>query len=198
MAASAGSQTPDQTLTPETADLRAQFAAIKADAVDLVQGMTGPQFNWRPAPGMWSISECLIHLNIVGERYLRVIEPVVEDARAKSLTGNGPFAHGVLGRWILGQTEPPPRSRSKAPRSFTPPDDQPITAVVPTFYHVQDHLSLQVTAASGLNLRRIRVPAPGLGPVRFDLYLTFAWIAAHERRHLWQARRVRNDSRFPV
>src|SRR5581483_10155795 len=130
MAVSAGSQTPDQTLTPEIADLSAQFAAIKTDGMDLVQGLTGPQFNWRPAPGSWSLAECLIHLNMVGDRYLRLIEPVVEDARAKALTGNGPFTHGILARWILGQTEPPPRNRSKAPRSFTPPDDQPLTAVV--------------------------------------------------------------------
>ena len=74
---------------------------------------------------------------------------------------------------------------------------QPITAVLPTFRHLQDQLMRTMEQANGLNLTGIRVPAPGLGPLRLNLYITFAWIAAHERRHLWQARQVRNDPAFP-
>jgi rubrerythrin len=35
-------------------------------------------------------------------------------------------------------------------------------------------------------------------PVRFNLLLTLEWIAAHERRHLWQARQVRENPAFPT
>jgi hypothetical protein len=40
-------------------------------------------------------------------------------------------------------------------------------------------------------------PATGLGPVKLNLHVTFAGIVAHERRHLWQARQVRNHAAFP-
>jgi rubrerythrin len=30
------------------------------------------------------------------------------------------------------------------------------------------------------------------------LHITFAWIAANERRHLWQARQVRGHAGFPA
>lgn len=105
--------------------------------------------------------------------------------------------HGWLARWILENTEPPPKRKSKASRSFTPASGQPITAVLPTFLHLQEQLALQLEQANGLDLARIKAPAPGLGPVRLNLYLTFTWIAAHERRHLWQARQVRDSAAFP-
>jgi hypothetical protein len=49
-----------------------------------------------------------------------------------------------------------------------------------------------------LDLARVKAPAPGLGPVKLNLHITFAWIAAHERRHLWQARQVRGHAGFPA
>lgn len=184
-------------MAPELAELDRQFAALKAEASELVSGLKGSQFNWRPDPRSWSMAECLLHLNIVGDRYVHVLEKTLAEARARGLVGQGPFGYGWLGKWLLANTEPPPKRKFKAPRSFTPTDDQPITAVLPTFLHLQEQLALRIEQANGLDLARVKVPAPGLGPVKLNLHITFAWIAAHERRHLWQARQVRNRARFP-
>ena len=194
---SSAANVPGSPLTPQLAELRSQFAAAKAEASELVDGLKESQFNWRPDPRRWSMAECLLHLNIVGDRYVRLLEKILEDPGARSRTGQGPFVYGALAKWILSNTEPPPKRKFKAPRSFTPAYGQPITAVLPTFRHVQEQLALLLEQANGLDLDRIKVKAPGLGPVRFNVYVTFAWIAAHERRHLWQARQVRNHAGFP-
>lgn len=184
-------------LSPELAALQSQFAAVKTEASDLVKGLAESQFNWRPEPHRWSMAECLLHLNMIGDRYVHAIEKALEAAGTEERNAQGPFGYGWFGKWILNSTEPPPKRTSKAPRSFTPPYGQPLTAVMPTFFHLQDQLGRQVEQSAGLNLVRVKVPAPGLGPLRFNLHLTFAWIAAHERRHLWQARQVRNHAAFP-
>ncbi|MGA3040714.1 MAG: DinB family protein [Bryobacteraceae bacterium] len=186
------------TLGPELAELSRQFAALKAEASELVNGLKEPQFNWRAEARSWSIAECLQHLNIVGDRYVHVLETTLADARARGLLGQGPFGYGWLGKWILAYTEPPPKRKFKAARSFIPVYGQPVTAVLPTFLHLQGQLALQLEEANGLDLARVKAPAPGFGPVKLNLHLTFAWIAAHERRHLWQARQVRNHASFPV
>lgn len=185
------------TLTPELAELDRQFAALKAEASELVNGLNESQFNWRPGPRSWSIAECLQHLNMVGDRYVHLLEQALAEALARGLMGPGPFRYGWLGKWLLANTEPPPKRKGKAPRSFTPAYGQPITAVLPTFLHLQGQLALQLAQANGLDLARVKVPAPGLGPVKLNLHITFAWIAAHERRHLWQARQVRGHAGFP-
>lgn len=184
------------TLTPELAELDRQFAALKTEASGLVNGLKEAQFNWRPDAHRWSIAECLLHLNIVGDRYVHALEKTLAGARARGLLGQGPFGYGWLGKWILANTEPPPKRKFKAGRSFRPADGQPITAVMPTFLHLQGQLALQLEQANGLDLAQVKAPVPGMGPIRFNLHLTFAWIAAHERRHLWQARQVRNHPAF--
>lgn len=185
-------------LTQELADLQDQFAAVKADASDLANGLNFAQFIWRPEASRWSISECMAHLNIVGDRYVRALEPTIAEAKARGRTGRGPFGYGLIGKWILSNTEPPPKRKFNAARlSSTPLPDQPITAVLPTLLHLQGQMERLIDAADGLDLRRIKVPAPGLGPVKVNLFVTLAWIVAHERRHLWQARQVRQHAAFP-
>jgi hypothetical protein len=185
-------------LTPELAELERQFAAAKAEASELVHGLEELQFDWRPGAHSWSIAECLLHLNMVGGRCVHTLETALSDARTQGLVAPGPFKHGWLGKWIIANTEPPAKHKYRAPRGFTPAHGQPITAVLPTFRHLQEQLSLQLEQASGLDLAHIRVPAPEARLLRFNLHVTFAWIAAHERRHLWQARQVRSHAAFPA
>jgi hypothetical protein len=183
-------------MTSQLARLPSELAALKTEASELVSGLRESQFNWRPDQQKWSMAECMLHLNIVGDRYVRIIEAALEQAKARRFVARGVVAHGFLGKWILANTEPPPKRRYRSPRGFTPSYGQPITAVLPTFLHLQDQLTLQIEQSTGLDLRRIKVPAPGL-PMRFNLLLTLEWIAAHERRHLWQARQVRENPAFP-
>ncbi|HLY19286.1 MAG TPA: DinB family protein [Bryobacteraceae bacterium] len=184
-------------LTPELAQIEQQLVAVKAEASSLVNGLKITQFNWRPDGRGWSVAECLLHLNMVGHRYVNELDAVLAEARAQGRTAAGPFGYGMFGKWILENTEPPPKRKFKARRPFRPTEDQPVTAVLPTFLHLQDQLSRQLEQASGLDLAHIKVPAPGFGPVRLNLHITLAWIAAHERRHLWQARQVLGHAAFP-
>jgi len=185
-------------LSPELAELDRQFVAAKAEASELVDGLQESQFNWRPDEHSWSMAECLLHLNMVGDRCVHLLETTLADARARDRLAGGPFGYGWLGKWIIAHTEPPSKHKYKAPRAFTPAYGQPIAAVLPTFRHLQDQLSRQLEQASGLDLAHIKVPAPEARLLRFNLQVTFAWIAAHERRHLWQARQVRNQGAFPA
>ena len=77
-----------------------------------------------------------------------------------------------------------------APGRFVPLHGQPVTAVLPTFLHAQDQFTLQLERADGLDLRHVKVATPISLFLRMSLGMMFAQVAAHERRHLAQARRV--------
>jgi hypothetical protein len=51
--------------------------------------------------------------------------------------------------------------------------------------------------ANGLDLARARVRSPVGAWLRFSLGAGFALMAAHERRHIWQARRITEMPAFP-
>jgi hypothetical protein len=55
----------------------------------------------------------------------------------------------------------------------------------------------RVRATSGLHLARIRITSPASRFFRMSLGQCFGMLAAHQRRHLWQARGVRDTDGFP-
>jgi hypothetical protein len=87
---------------------------------ELTAGLTETQFNWRPAPEQWSIEECLAHLTVVGQVEVQAVEKAVDEAKAKRITGTGPFEYPVWERFILRETEPPVRHQIRAPERFVP------------------------------------------------------------------------------
>jgi hypothetical protein len=172
---------------------RRQFEQIQQQARELTAGLDETRFNWRPSPQHWSIEECLAHLTMVGQWEIRAIEEAIDQALARGLTGQGPFQYGAIDRFLVDQTEPPVRSPLPAPRHFVPLHGQPLTAVMPTFLHVQSQLILQLARAEGLDLGRVKVATPIMRFLKMSLGMMFAQIAAHERRHLRQAARVRQE-----
>jgi hypothetical protein len=157
----------------------------------LTAGLTEAQFNWRPAPGEWSIEECLSHLTMMGSAEVQAIEAAVSDAKAKGITGTGPFEFPIWERYILRETEPPVRHESSARKQFVPQHQQPITGILPTFLHLQRNFIIQIERADGLHLRTVKVPTQITKLWKLSLGATLAQAAAHERRHMAQAQRVR-------
>jgi DinB family protein len=184
-------------LVEELEDYRRQFKSIKADSADLIGGISEAQFNWRAAPGRWSIAQCLDHLNVTGAIYIPVLEGAITKGRALGLMGRGPFRHTRFGRWWINSIEPPVKLKVKAPRRFLPSPDLHFEKVTQTFIDLQERFIVLLTEANGLDLARIKVHSPATKLIRLTLGQGFALTTAHERRHLWQARQAQCDPNFP-
>jgi hypothetical protein len=182
---------------PDLEQLGIELTAIRTDAGRLTTGISGEQFHWRPAAGQWSICKCLMHLNVVDGLDAELLARAVIEARAKGLTGGGPFRYGAISSWFIRWMEPPPRLKTKAPGVYVPPPLQPVEAVMDEFYRIHDRLTGLLPMADGLDLARIRVPTPVARFIRFSFTQRLRLIAAHDRRHLWQAWRVPAYPGFP-
>jgi DinB superfamily len=186
-----------ESLVPELEDLRKQIDFIVADAQKLTAGISDGQFNWQPEPGRWSMAQCLVHLNLAAAIQLPRVEAGIRAARAQGLVGQGPYRRGIIGTLIVRLTEPPPKIRFKAPKSMAPPPAESLPRVGASFLELQGRLQEQIRHANGVDLGRAKVASPVADWLRFTLGQTLMVIAAHERRHLWQAWQIRNDSQFP-
>jgi len=170
---------------------RHAFEGLAGEATELAKGLSEIQFNWRPAPGHWSIEECLAHLTMVGQWEVQAIEDAIDQGKARGLTGTGPFEYSAIERYILRESAPPVRHQMTASRRFQPLHGQPVTGILPTFLHVQSQFMRLLKRADGLDLRRIKVATPISRFLKMSLGMTFAQAAAHEQRHMMQARLVR-------
>jgi hypothetical protein len=182
---------------PDLEDLRSQLTRVRADAAQLVEVLTDEQFNWRPAPGQWSVSECLTHLNVVDGIDADALTRAVIDARANGWTGNGPFRYGAVSAWFIRKLEPPVTMKTKAPKVYQPPPGLPRHTVIAEFERIHQRLIDILSMADGLDLARIKVPTPISKWIKFSFTPRVRLLAAHDRRHLWQAWQVRGASGFP-
>jgi DinB superfamily len=184
-------------VNPELETYLEQIRYIRQDIAALVANLADDQFNWRPAPDRWSIGECFEHLNLTAAAYIPVIDAAIADARERNLRSDGPFVYPMLERLFVASNEPPPRRRLKAFKAYRPPPRLAREVVMNAFSGWQDRLSERIHAADGLDLRRARRRSPILPLLKMSLGTMFALVLTHERRHIWQARQVRNQSSFP-
>src|SRR5262245_5522870 len=181
----------------DVASLLRQLQAIKADAEKVLSDLSDAQFNWRPQPHAWSIAQCLDHLNIFGQQYFSILIEKITHAEKANLLGGGRYELGLVGRLFLRLTEPPVRSRFKAPKRFVPAPEKQLTAVAEEFLTLQDKAIAMIRQAEKLNWGKIKVASPQSRVLKFNLATILVIVVAHERRHLWQAWQTRNHSNFP-
>jgi DinB superfamily len=185
------------TLAPELDTFRQAFEHL-ADEADAMAGhLTDDQFNWHPPSGGWSVAQCIEHLNVTARMYLPNLDEGIADAIRRGLYGEGPFRYNWFGRMFVRSQEPPVKRKFKAAKVFVPPPSRPRQESMAAFRAYQVQFVDRLRQANGLDLARARVKSPAVTWIRLPLGSGFALMAAHERRHLWQARRIIADPAFP-
>jgi hypothetical protein len=177
-------------LAPEIDAFRRQFEQISTEGRALAASLTDDQFHWRPGPGSWSVGDCFEHLNVAARLYLPALDEGIANAIRRGLYGGGPFRYLWTGRLLAWTLEPPPRIRAKTVREWEPAPRRPRHDVMAAFRAYQVQFVDRLRQANGLDLARSRVRAPIARWVWMSLGSGFAVIAAHQRRHLWQAHAV--------
>ena len=175
-----------------------QIEAIRERLETLAAGKSNEALNWRPEANRWSIAECIEHLNLTADMLLPEIDKSIAAGITAEPGTEGVARHSMLFRWLLPVIEPPPKRRFKAPRASRPRPDLHAESVVARFAKVQDEVVERLDRARGINLTRTKVRHPGAPLMRFRLGEIFVTIAAHERRHLWQAEQVTKAEGFPA
>jgi len=191
-------RTYDTSLNSELERLQYQIEVIRQEAEGLLWGLSDEQFNWSPGGGAWSMAQCMDHLNVTNARMIEQMEASIEGGRQAGLRSDGPFVYSLLGRWFRKIVEPPPKFKAKAPQVFKPAPRRSMEETQAAWKKTHDRLEELILAANGLDLAKIKVRSAALPMLKFELGMAF-WIqTAHDRRHLWQMRQIRNHPGFPA
>ena len=178
------------------ADIVALEDALEAadrDARAIVAGLTEEQGAWRAAPGSWSVAECLDHLATANRVYLGAMQPAAERALEQGRRRRGPAQPGLIGGWFVRTLEPPAKTytKRKAPRKIVPRTSPALADAVHAFLASQQDVRMFLHRYADIDLAGVRFANPFVPGVRFSLATGLHVVAAHDRRHLWQAWNVR-------
>ena len=191
-------------LPPDLQSLLEQYDTVEADATALVRTLDEPLGTWRPSPAGWSVALCFDHLAATNRAYLQAMDapiarlrvphfsPSVGEKGEQDSTRRRPACPGFFGRLFIKAVEPPvkPRLRIKAPPKIVPRADVTLADAVSAFAASQLQVRQFVVATAGLDLTAIRFPNPFIRGIRFTIASGLHIIAAHDRRHLWQAHNI--------
>jgi len=178
---------------PDIKDLKDQLDAADRDAQALVADLNEERGGWRAEADSWSVAECLDHLSTANRVYLNAMKEPAIRARERGRVRRGPAKPGFVGRWFARTMEPPVkmRFRMKAPRLIKPRTAPPLADAFAGFRTSQDEVRAFLLEYADLDLAGVRFPNPFVRGIRFSLATGLHVITAHQRRHLWQAWRVR-------
>ncbi len=183
-------------LPAEIAHLVDELDAAERDAQALVEGLSEGRGLWRVTADSWSVSECLDHLATANRVYLGAMQEPARHARARGRWRRRPALPRLIGGWFVRSLEPPvnPRFKTKAPQKIRPRPAPGLADALAAFLASQREVRDFVHANADLDLASVRFPNPLVRGIRFSLATGLHVIPAHERRHLWQAWRVRRAS----
>ena len=169
------------------------FDAAERDARALVTSLSEELGAWRADANSWSVAECLDHLAIANRVYLGAMQPAAERALSEGRLGRGPVRPGLIGGWFVRTLEPPVKTRGpiKAPRAIRPRISPALHDAAGQFLASQEEIRAFLRRYANLDLTGVRFPNPFIRGLRFSLATGLHVLAAHERRHVWQAWRVR-------
>lgn len=189
----------------------ARFRAAAEEARALVASLSDAELNTPPAPGSWSVAQCLDHLVRTGAPLLPGLTAAVDRLQHQGRRAAGPYDLGRVGRFFALSQRPdgrpmktPPLYRpaisaptgaggtsgpAAAPVSAAPTPDAPVGA--PAAFDTLCHAYADLAArADGFALSSLRVASPALGLLRLNVAAWMETTLLHTQRHLAQAHRA--------
>jgi hypothetical protein len=174
--------------------MQAQLAALVEEyrsALVRLHGLraTVPEPRWtdRPAPGRWSVAECVAHLNLTSEVFLPIVRAAVQGAGQLEHVTRARYRRDPAG-WLLSLTLPPPvRFRFSTTAPFTPQSLVLPAELAADFERHQVEFVACVRDAEGLRIDRVRIPSPFDSRIRYNAFSALTIVPRHQHRHLWQA-----------
>lgn len=178
-------------MDPDLETLLEEFNRVRSDAEALTAPLSTEQLLWKPETNKWSIIECFAHLNVVDGMDVPALRSTIKQAHKDGITKRGPFRYGLVSGWFVRSMEPPVRRfKFTAPGAYFPSAVREPRETIGEFLRIQTEIGDLVRAADGINLARVKVRLP-IGPgLKMSLGRRLQLLAAHDRRHLWQARQV--------
>ena len=172
-----------------------ELNASDARAIALAKTLTPHQLNWTPAPGVWSVGQCLEHLYVSNEVYLGPISTSLEGRQPAVVQEITP---GWFGRWFIrNYIEPSSKiKRVRAPRKIRP-GAQIDPSILDRFLDSNHRACNLVLRARNYDVNRIRFKNPFVPVIRFTVGTGLEIISKHQHRHLLQAERIRVSPEFP-
>jgi len=175
--------------TDEREVLLKNLAESRERLLRMAQSLSREQLHYRPAPGRWTVAECLEHIATVEGRVLGLIQLTLQTGPDSSKRSAMDGKDDALIADVAGRV-----TRFQAPDMLVPTGRWPDEQLLKEFEGARKQ-TRDFAASTPADLRRHFYKHPALGEL--DLYQWLLLIAAHCDRHRAQSEEVMASAGFP-
>jgi hypothetical protein len=177
------------------AEVRAELEAVSVDARATFGPLDDRQFNWRASDTAWSVGQCLEHL-VKANRAMCVTMNDALDGRRR-FAQRLPVLPGIFGRLLVKSQSPVAARKFVAPQSARPGMSAVDRRTLSEFTDYNSEMSARLQGLGDRELVSVMV-SPFASFVAYSVLDGWRLIAAHNWRHVEQARRVTRSTGFPA
>ena len=165
-----------------------EFESSLRSAEDLAAQIPDSKWKDKTDNFQWSPAECIVHLNSTSETFILILRKELSNARSKRIFRKRRFHFDLIGWFLARYMEPPYKQKTKTSPPFEPDRVDSKPTVIEVFRNGQTELINIIRNESDLDWNFIRIQSPFDRRLKYNVYSAFRILAAHQRRHLWQAR----------
>ncbi|MEM9987081.1 MAG: DinB family protein [Bacteroidota bacterium] len=170
-----------------------ELASLTKDYQAALRDLNPQLFNRKPNPKQWSIAQVLQHLIQVNRSYFEHFDRIKQgNYQAPWLSKLG-FWVKFFSRTVLNAVKPDTQRKTKTFGPWEPIESELSLSVIDRFFQQQEQLSEQLDSLlERADLDQI-IASPISQMIVYPLERAVEIVLVHERRHLLQLRRVREQ-----
>lgn len=166
-----------------------------------VLSLSDEQLNWKVSEEIWSVLECIEHMNFTGHHYIPIMEKGIQLARTKAWKNQEEFKSGLIGRYMINSMSPQSgqiKGKMKTFKSIDPIYSKGLDReAIQTFSLQQKQFINLYEAARNVNLQKVRITSLIGNIIRFRLGDCIQFITGHTERHIIQIKNTIKNPQFP-
>ena len=154
------------------------------------------QLNWQPEAGRWSVAQCFDHLLKTADEMFLTFDRALDPRVAPTVWQRLPIWPRLLGRTLITSQAPGGKRKYRSAPGAQPAASHLDPLTIERFIACQ-HLGIsRLRQLAAEDARRIAV-SPFIAQITYSVLDGYRLMAAHQRRHFEQARRVIEHPAFP-
>jgi hypothetical protein len=178
------------------AEVEAEFGAMARDTQTVFAGLSEQQLNWRRDATSWSVAQCFDHLLNTNREMFQAIEAAVDGSHPPTVWQRLPVLPRLFGSLMINAVKPEAKRKLKAPGKAVPSASAIDGRIIERFVAYQAEAAARVRALDKREPARVIMVSPFASFITYSVLDGCRIIAAHQRRHFEQARRVTQEPGF--
>jgi hypothetical protein len=178
-------------------EVRAGLDAVGQEAAVEFGGLAARQLNWRPDDTRWSVAQCFEHMVTANGLLMMSSEAALTGSEPRTVWQRLPGVPGLLGRMLIRSQAPGGTRRFTAPSKAQPAASDIAADIIPRFVAQHRDVVVRLRALDEPRAARTIMTSPFARVITYSVLDGFRLMLTHDRRHVEQARRVRQAPGFP-